>query len=137
MNLKVEVLWALGLVAGMLMLMLYWDAAQARGYHVNNVTNVTNVTNNYLEENNDYAMGACALSKAADSFSPYVHSTHWQYAIGIGHCEGHDRQANAIDFGLARRILRDGGHVMMGSCSIGRSSDEITALGCGISGHFD
>jgi hypothetical protein len=113
----------------------YFNKAEARGWG-----NTTNITNNTYEgdkyEGDEAAVGACALGTAQSQFHATINSNQWQYGIGAGHCEGRGREDNALSLGFAHRINRDSKHAMMGSFSIGRSSDEITAIGFGINGHF-
>ncbi len=109
-----------------LVLLLFTQQALAGGWHS------TTVNNTYIDKSSE-AMGACALGQAAAQFHPSIFSNHHQYGIGVGHCESE----NAIDFGYAHVIERTNEHGIMLSGSIGRSTDNVTALGFGFNSHFD
>ncbi len=110
-----------------LVLLLFTQQALAGGY--------TTINNTYVDKSSQ-AMGACALGQAASQFHPSIFSKHHQYGIGVGHCDG-DSSENAVGFGYARVLERTNKHAYMLGGSIGRSTDNVTALGFGFNSHFD
>ena len=118
-----------------LLAIIYYTTADARGYHSTIVNNVNNVNNTYIDQSTE-AMGACALGTAQAQIHPSIFSKHHQWGIGAGQCHG-DTDELAVAAGYHHVLKRNGGHVQLIGGTIGRSTDEVTAIGFGYNNHFD
>lgn len=114
----------------LILLLLFPTMVFASGYHSTTINNSTFV------DKSSQAMGVCALGKAGAQFHPSIFSNHHQYGIGVGLCDG-DTSESAVDLGYAHVIERTNKHVIMLGGSIGRSTDNVTAIGFGFNSHFD
>ena len=121
MSLRTEILWALGLGAGLLLVMLYMEPAAASGGHhdhepvvVNHITEVTNVTevteiNNFGVDDNEFN-GSMAAAMAADAIHCTTSSRKHQMGIGAGHSDGQ----NGFAIGYCNSIEIQNKPVMIG-----------------------
>ena len=128
---KTNLLVTLAIVTALILAGLYFGSVQARGYHPPTI-----IENNTYVDKSSEAMGACALGQAASQFHPSIFSKHHQYGVGAGVCDG-DTSEQAVNLGYARVINKRKTHVDMFSINLGRSTDNVTALGIGWNSHFD
>jgi hypothetical protein len=129
-----ELLWALGMVAGLFMLMLYWDAAQASHYGDVDIDIDNSTTNNYYDQeaagptsitagmsDKDLAAGL-AMSMAAGShqfdFSTQDNQLSVTYVIQI-----EDEEQRGYSIAYARRWDRLGQALL--TVSYTPSQDDI------------
>ena len=113
MSIRTEILWALGLGAGLLLVMMYMEPAAADRYYddppvvTTEVTNITNITTGI--ENNEFH-SSIAATMAADAIHCTTSSRKHQMGVGVGYDDGH----SGFAAGYCHSIEIKGQPVMIG-----------------------
>ena len=105
-QIRIEFLWGLGLVAAMLLLMLYWGEAQAGGECIDNSCNTTNnYYGNGVETSVTGGLSAGEIAElltigvAAGSHQFDFSTQDWQGSLTGAFYDSED----AVSFGIAKR----------------------------------